>query len=1261
MDKLAIIQSEETIKELDIIDKKTTELVATFKNLYTETERINKMFLSGKPKDYSEGLKEMEEAVKKLASAQKQTQVIQNNLNKLEIEQARLRKENANATAAESRAEMASNNTKKSAILLASQQEKQLAKNVTTYKQFSKEVLDAKNRAKDLGAEMIILEQRFRNGEISKRKYNSQLNILSKEFTEAKVKALGLDTQIKKLDSSVGDNQRDVGNYKSAIGGLATSFRSVLGAFGIAGGITMFADLALSSFETIKTLNAQNLALNQVFESEAQVAYQREFLADITNRYGMELKTTTDGYIKYSAAVKGTALEGEKARDIYASFSGASAKLGLSAEQNTGIFKALEQMISKGKIQAEELRGQLGDRMAGAFKLFADGIGVSTSELDNMLKKGEVIADDVLPKVSDRLNEVYSLSTSDNIDTVAAAQQRLSNQWTTFLLTITENKELMNYLSDFIEGLGELLGFALDVLVVKGEDGRSVMSDLVYVLESLSGTFILMLENLGLVSDELQDSSKKTLSFMDNMEQLKTTINLVTDTVIYLADTLGSLFALADGWNAFSNKVGDSVDKYANAIDKYNEKTDEIASRTDQSEGAIYMRNLKAETAKYTKEWDKAKAAKKAYFQYNGKYYASSTGKNTNKSLDDYLDVNNSLVAKQKNNPSSKIQSTKTTKSKKVRDTSVADAKKAQQEAERIEREKYELEKDNIEKLYKVREEALKNNLQLAKDDPYSTETGKIDEQNRVYNELIKSNEEYYNALIDNAKAYNQDKFISDFETTRDTKDTSLQGDRNSVNLKRPEAAQEDLAYMQNISDLASQAGFEEGKRLILTNEKLSQKDKEYQLSILELQNELKILNIEKEKVSARQKELQDKATLGQLTQEEKTEWAEIAVKAGEVENSILHTSKTLEQTQFDKIAEGFAPVVDLITNGFNDLGLNNIANQFSSMYQRILSEGKEFSMTTADYMNAGAALVTDFANQLVEQQTAKRTAELDEQLRISQETTDQEIGFIEGRLERLNALDELSQEQIEERNALEAEARTLREQQLQREKQIEAQKAKAIQRAQAQQVLIAGFQAGVMAFASQLIPGDPTSLVRASIAAAAAIGFAGVNAALIMSKDPVPQYFVGRDGGKAEWAWTQEKGAELHTDKKGNIKSYGSDGGAKMTWLDEGDKIYTASQTKDILNGLNDGNNIGWGGIAKKGMTMPIIINQTSDNSEKIISGVGKEFDKVFKKYDKTVYFEDENGYLYSQNGGQYPINRGKKRVQPQSVQIKLRNNGRD
>ena len=40
-DKLAVIQATETLDELDKIDKKTVELVVSFKSLYSETERIN--------------------------------------------------------------------------------------------------------------------------------------------------------------------------------------------------------------------------------------------------------------------------------------------------------------------------------------------------------------------------------------------------------------------------------------------------------------------------------------------------------------------------------------------------------------------------------------------------------------------------------------------------------------------------------------------------------------------------------------------------------------------------------------------------------------------------------------------------------------------------------------------------------------------------------------------------------------------------------------------------------------------------------------------------------------------------------------------------------------------------------------------------------------------------------------------------------------------------------------------------------------------
>ena len=40
--------------------------------------------------------------------------------------------------------------------------------------------------------------------------------------------------------------------------------------------------------------------------------------------------------------------------------------MGLSADQTSGVLLALQQMISKGTVQAEELRGQLGERLPGA-------------------------------------------------------------------------------------------------------------------------------------------------------------------------------------------------------------------------------------------------------------------------------------------------------------------------------------------------------------------------------------------------------------------------------------------------------------------------------------------------------------------------------------------------------------------------------------------------------------------------------------------------------------------------------------------------------------------------------------------------------------------------------------------------------------------------------------------------------------------------------------------------------------------------------
>ena len=77
--------------------------------------------------------------------------------------------------------------------------------------------------------------------------------------------------------------------------------------------------------------------------------------------------------------------------------------MGLSADDTRGALRALEQIVSKGTVSAEELRGQLGERLPGAFQIASRAMGVTTQELGEMLQRGEVLVEDLLPKLAKEL------------------------------------------------------------------------------------------------------------------------------------------------------------------------------------------------------------------------------------------------------------------------------------------------------------------------------------------------------------------------------------------------------------------------------------------------------------------------------------------------------------------------------------------------------------------------------------------------------------------------------------------------------------------------------------------------------------------------------------------------------------------------------------------------------------------------------------------------------------------------------------------
>ncbi|EMF5684917.1 tape measure protein [Escherichia coli] len=180
-----------------------------------------------------------------------------------------------------------------------------------------------------------------------------------------------------------------------------------------------------------------------------------EFVKNLANNTGVDQIETLSSFAKFSAGA-GDMDAGQK-ESLFSNVIGTSRLMGLNTEEINGILKAFEQMASKGKIQAEELRGQLGDRMAGAFQLFARSLGMTTEELDKAMKDGKVLSKDVLPKVSAEMGRMIDKAGGWEkiINSTQTQLGRLSNSWNNNLALMFDGSQ--EGLTDFTRSLTNLL------------------------------------------------------------------------------------------------------------------------------------------------------------------------------------------------------------------------------------------------------------------------------------------------------------------------------------------------------------------------------------------------------------------------------------------------------------------------------------------------------------------------------------------------------------------------------------------------------------------------------------------------------------------------------------------------------------------------------------------------------------------------------------------------------------------------------------
>ena len=293
------------------------------------------------------------------------------------------------------------------------------------------------------------IEILFEGNDQASRKAADVIGKLQEMERAAKTASLGTD----QVDTSL----EKIGKAGPALGII----NAALAAFSAKALIDSFvsANLAVEKFEIgIKAVQGSSV------DAGAQLAYVR----DVSNRLGIDVGSTATAFLQLTAATQNTTLQGRATRDIFEAMATAMGALGKSSSDTEGAFRAVEQIVSKGKVSMEELRGQLGDRLPGALQIAARAMGVTTTEFEALVKSG-LSAEAFLPAFAAELNKTFAGATFDGY---LANLNRLRNAFDELLVTLG-NSGLFNLLTDALKTASREIGSVGAELTAIGQVGQA--------------------------------------------------------------------------------------------------------------------------------------------------------------------------------------------------------------------------------------------------------------------------------------------------------------------------------------------------------------------------------------------------------------------------------------------------------------------------------------------------------------------------------------------------------------------------------------------------------------------------------------------------------------------------------------------------------------------------------------------------------------------------------------------------------------------
>ena len=195
--------------------------------------------------------------------------------------------------------------------------------------------------------------------------------------------------EVKKLTAEINNTNNPFSRFFGILNRLATlqagfqAFTAIVGGF--FGKINEFTGQQ-------KQLEGFELALKNVGLSTVEASKALGEASSISARLGAPLQQVEKSFKRMVPSLRAVGVNAEDSSKFIEGIAARTQTLGLNTEQSGRFVEAFAQVLSKGKLQAEELNQQISE-LDGAFRTqLADALGVATSELEELISNGEITA-----------------------------------------------------------------------------------------------------------------------------------------------------------------------------------------------------------------------------------------------------------------------------------------------------------------------------------------------------------------------------------------------------------------------------------------------------------------------------------------------------------------------------------------------------------------------------------------------------------------------------------------------------------------------------------------------------------------------------------------------------------------------------------------------------------------------------------------------------------------------------------------------------